>query len=172
MPVREEGKIPLWLAEFLTSKSRPIGYWPFLSQGQLLVFVCFFLCSENLAWQLSVLGYQKYGPTEIWAVLQFATEALLTVTSSQHCWVSLTFLGLSLGVVVDLGSIVSFAPSLRTPLGSIKLFNTARNIYYLSKLKPNKIFGRIFKVVLWWKVGQTESWYLEPDKNFFKGLFS
>ena len=51
----------------------------------------------------------------------------------------------SLGVALDFEKVVSFAPSLEMPpqmtTGS---FNTARKIYSLSWLKPDKIFDFFF----------------------------
>lgn len=71
----------------------------------------------------------------------FAVRVLLSVTSSQE---NCVFLWLSLGVALDLGRVVFFAPSLRTPLGSMVLLNTAGNIYCLSQLRPDMVFERIF----------------------------
>lgn len=53
-------------------------------------------------------------------------------------------LWLSLGVALDFVKIVSFTPSLRISLGSMKSFNTIRNLYVFW-LKPNKIF--IFNLI-------------------------
>ena len=42
-----------------------------------------------------------------------------------------------------LGRVVSFASSLWMPLAPKEVFSTARNIYYLSQLKPDKTFKKI-----------------------------
>lgn len=63
----------------------------------------------------------------------FVARVLPTIVSSQgNCLSQLFFFGGALNG----GSIVSFAPSLG-------LFNTARNVYCLSCLKPDKAFGMI-----------------------------
>ena len=63
----------------------------------------------------------------------FAARALGTVASSQGN--SLSYFWLSLGVALDLGRIVSFAPSLGMPLLSMVSFNTAYfNAIQLSSL--------------------------------------
>lgn len=88
----------------------------------------------------------------------FVPRVLLTPASSPGSCVSLSLFWLSLGVARDLGQVVSFASSLGIPLKSMGLFNTARNVYYLFWLKPDKIFKMIFfKEVLWLEVGQIES---------------
>ena len=54
-----------------------------------------------------------------------------------------SFFWLSLRVILDLGKVVTFTLSLRMPLGSMGLFDIARNVYCLSWLRPDKIFKRI-----------------------------
>ena len=71
--------------------------------------------------------------------MPLAASVLLTVASAQGNYV---FLWLPLDVALDLGRVGSFAHSLGTPLESNRLFSTARNIYCLSRLKPDKIFEK------------------------------
>lgn len=77
-----------------------------------------------------------------------AGRVIPTIASSQGSYLSLSFFWLSLGVALDLGRMVSLAPHLGIPLPSVCLFNTARYIYYLYQLKPDKVFKRLFKVTL------------------------
>ena len=70
-------------------------------------------------------------------------RVLPTVVSSQRNCLILCFFWLSLGVSPDLRKRVSFVPSLGRPLMSKGLFNTVKNIYCLSQLKPDKIFEMI-----------------------------
>ena len=92
-----------------------------------------------------------YGQPGMWIVLYLncGSYGLLSVLRSKTFW-------LSFGVALDLGREVSFASSLGTPLSFMGLFNTARNICWLSPLKSNKIFKRIFffNVALCSEVGQ------------------
>ena len=85
----------------------------------------------------------------------------------------LTFLAI-FGVVLDLERVVSFVHSLTRPLMTKRLFNTARNSYCLSLLKPDKLFEKknffFFKVALLSAAGQTGSWYSEPHRNFLKAF--
>lgn len=72
----------------------------------------------------------------------FVANVLVIIASSQgNC---LSLFGLSLGVALDLGRVISFVPSLGIPLVCNGLFNNARNIYCLSQLIPEKILERIF----------------------------
>lgn len=71
----------------------------------------------------------------------FVANVLVIIVSSQgHC---ISLFWLSLGVALDLGRVVSFVPSLGTPLGYNRFFSNARSIYYVPQLKPDKIFERI-----------------------------
>ena len=137
---RKEGKISH--CPFL-SKSRPIGYWSFLSQEQLLpsCISCF------VSWELG-LATIRLGDPKNMTRKKCKLDSICcwgpTFASSQGNCLSPSSFWLYLGVVLDLGKIISFAPSLGAPLGSILLFNTVRNTYCLSWLKPGKIFERIF----------------------------
>lgn len=89
-----------------------------------------------------------------------------TIFSSQGNCRSLSLFKLSLGVALDRGRVICFHPLWKC-LGSMGVFNTARNIYRLSGLKPDKIryLKGFFKVALWSEVGQ--NWRLiEPDRTF------
>lgn len=66
-----------------------------------------------------------------------ADGVLLSVTSSQGK-ISLSFLGLSLGVVQELARVLDIAASVGMSLAFKELFSTARNIYCVSQLKPDK----------------------------------
>ena len=99
------------------------------------------------------LGASKYGQTEMWVEHLW----LGSIVSPPGNCLGPSFFWLSLGVALDLGRVLYFAPSLRMPLVSMGLFNTARNIYCLSQLKPGKIFEKIFNVALLSEVGQIGS---------------
>lgn len=49
-------------------------------------------------------------------------------------------------MALDFGRIITFAPSAGMPLEFMESFNTARSIYCLYQLKPEKIFERILKI--------------------------
>lgn len=99
----------------------------------------------------------RYGWTEIWAVLH------LLVGSYQ--------LTVFLLVIFGLGRVVYFAPSLGTLLVSMKLFNTARNIYCCSGWNLTRYSkGFLFSSFL---VKSWPNWQLMgPDRNFFLKAFS
>lgn len=71
----------------------------------------------------------------------FVARHLRIVASSREI---VFFFRFSLVVSLDLRRVVSSAVSLGTPLRSMGLFGTARNIYSLSQLKPDKIFYFLF----------------------------
>lgn len=154
----------------------PIGCLALLSQGQrqLSCLPCFLSWEPDLAtirlgapkiWpDRNVADTQlatRHGWTEMWACTPFTARVQPAVASSQRNCLSLSFFWLSL----DLGKVVFPAPSLETPLASMALFSTARSIYCLSSLKPDKIFETIFKVALRSEVGQIKNRYSEPE-NF------
>lgn len=109
----------------------------------------------------------RYGWREMWAEFHLQLWSYwLPLTALREI---VSFFWLSLGVALDSGR----APSLRTPLESMGLFNMDRNIYYLFQLKPDKIFKMIFlKVALWSEVGQIGSPYSELIRNFLKPFSS
>lgn len=84
-----------------------------------------------------------------------AAGILPTVASSQGNYFFLALIILESGSGSWEGSI--FFSSLRTPLVSMELFSTARNIYYLPWLKSDKIFKRIFL-----SISMVKSW---PNKK-------
>ena len=87
-----------------------------------------------------------------------AARVLPTAASSQGNCLRLSSFWLSLGLALDLGRVVSFAPSLGTSFVSKRLFNTARSIYCLSRLKPDKRFVRnVLKVALWSELIKSEA---------------
>ena len=113
------------------------GYQSFLSQGQfclLSVLLCVLItwfCSPQVAAPNSRLD-RKVSCTPL------AASAPVTVASSQgEC-----LLWLSLAAALDLGRVVCFAPSLGIPVVFKGLFNTTKNMYPSSRLKPDKIFER------------------------------
>ena len=75
----------------------------------------------------------------------FAARALLPVARSQENCPSPSLPGYLWERLWILGGQHFLHPLLRTPLGPMALLNTAGNIQYLSRLKPKKIFERVFE---------------------------
>lgn len=139
--LREEGEISL--CPFL-SKFRLAGkkHWlsTFCLPGTAIFILCFILCPENSSWQPSVWGSSKYGQSEMWVAIHLQLVSYWLLSALKGIVLSLSYFWLSLGVVLVLGTVVYFVPSLWMPLVPMGLFNIARNIYCLSWLKPDKIF--------------------------------
>ena len=146
---REEGKFSL--CPFL-SKSIPIDGQSFLSRDSY----CFLFVS--LCVLRTWVGYHQVGGSKIGSDRNVGCILFVTSVAGQKCRLYSTcgrgltdchqlavelsesfFFGLPLGVALDLGRVVSFTPSLGMPLGSMGQFNTSRNNYYLSQLKPENI---------------------------------
>lgn len=113
---------------------------PFSPKDNYCLLTCLILCSDNWAWQPSGWGPSKDSQTEIEVALHLWLVPYRLLPAFKG---SGSLFQLSLGVVLDLGREVSFAPSLGMPLAFNRLFNTARNIYCLSWPKPDKIFKRM-----------------------------
>lgn len=91
---REEGKILCCLFLFklgLAGKKRKrerkrnLVIDPSSPRVSYCCFVCFHLCSENLVWQISGWGLQKYGQIEVWVAFH------LLLGSCCHPWGRLEF---------------------------------------------------------------------------------
>lgn len=123
----------------------------------IILFVLFCVLST---WLLNCqFGVLKTGRTERCVVshlwLDMARQEWVTLhlhLGTYLCCVSRklskSFFGLLLGVALYFGKVVSFAPSLGEPFSSMRSFNTARNMYCLSKLKTFELVFVSLRVYL------------------------
>lgn len=140
LPGRER-KVKFHIVPFFPNsdwQEKNMGYQSFLSQRKLLLSCLSHFCVPG-TWQLSDWGPPKYGWMEMWIALHFVRVLLIVASSRGNC-LCIYFFWLSLVVVLDFGSVVSFIVPLGTSFMSMGLFSTARDIYSLSRLKPDKIF--------------------------------
>lgn len=132
--------------------TRPIHYWSFLSQVQL---VSPYLFCVLRTW-LSTIRLES---PKLW----LDRNVCCTWGTTNCCQPSEKFSFFGSGY---LGKIVSFAPLLGMPFSSMSSF-TARNGYHVLAETCQDIWKEFFKVALRPEVAQIRSWYSEPDRNSF-----